>query len=314
MKYAIGADIGGTTVKLGLFTAEGDLLEKWEIPTDTREKGAHVLADIAKSIEGKLAEKAIDHQDVLGVGFGVPGAVLEDGTVNRCVNLGWEVVHIRQDFEALTGLRAWAGNDGDVAALGEVWKGGGREYRNAVMVTLGTGVGGGVILDGQIIHGSFGAAGEIGHIPMIEGEEERCGCGKKGCLEQYSSANGLARVARRLLLKSSKESMLRGVDPLTAKDVCDCAHKGDPLAKEAITWSMSLLGKAMATISAVVDPEVFIIGGGLSRSGDLLLDPIRKAYVQYSFHASRDTVIRLAELGNDAGICGAVKLVLNAQG
>ena len=314
MKYAIGADIGGTTVKLGLFTAEGDLLEKWEIPTDTREKGAHVLADIAKSIEGKLAEKAIDHQDVLGVGFGVPGAVLEDGTVNRCVNLGWEVVHIRQDFEALTGLRAWAGNDGDVAALGEVWKGGGRGYRNAVMVTLGTGVGGGVILDGQIIHGSFGAAGEIGHIPMIEGEEERCGCGKKGCLEQYSSANGLARVARRLLLKSSEESMLRGFDPLTAKDVCDCAHKGDPLAKEAITWSMSLLGKAMATISAVVDPEVFIIGGGLSRSGDLLLDPIRKAYVQYSFHASRDTVIRLAELGNDAGICGAVKLVLNAQG
>ncbi len=313
MKYAIGADIGGTTVKLGLFTEDGELLEKWEIPTDTREHGVHVLPDIAAAVEKKLAEKSIAKADVLGVGFGVPGAVLEDGTVNRCVNLGWEVVPIRHDFEAMTGLKAWAGNDGNVAALGEVWKGGGKGYRYAVMVTLGTGVGGGVIMDGRIITGAFGAAGEIGHMPMVEGEEECCGCGKKGCLEQYSSANGLARVARRMLKKSTDDSMLRGIDPVTAKDVCDCAHKGDALAKEAIRYSMGLLGKALATVSAVVDPQVFIIGGGLSRSGDLLLDPIREAYARYSFHASRRTDIRLAELHNDAGICGAVKLVLDAQ-
>ena len=312
MKYAIGADIGGTTVKLGLVSEAGGLLEKREIPTDTRESGAHVLPDIAKALENRLAEKGIPKSDVLGVGFGVPGAVLEDGTVNHCVNLGWNVVPIRKDFEALTGLKAWAGNDGNVAALGEVWKGCGKGYRNAVMVTLGTGVGGGVILDGKIVTGSFGAAGEIGHMPMIEGEEEPCGCGKKGCLEQYSSANGLVRVARRMLNADARESMLRGFDPLTAKDVCDCAHRGDPLAREAIHWSMNLLGKALATVSAVVDPDVFIIGGGLSRSGDLLLDPIQEAFNRYSFHASRRTGFLVAELGNDAGIFGAVHLVLSA--
>ena len=313
MKYVIGSDIGGTTVKLGLFLEDGTLLEKWEIPTDTSRNGENVLPDIARAVEARLEEKKIPKAEVLGVGFGIPGAVLEDGTVNKCVNLGWEILNVREIFTGLTGLDAYAGNDGDVAALGEVWKGGGRGYKNAVMITLGTGVGGGVIINGKIITGSHGAAGEIGHIPMVEDEEECCGCGKKGCLEQYSSANGLARVARRMLASRTDSSRMRCFEHLTAKDVCDCAREGDALAREAISRSMSLLGKGMATIAAVVDPEVFIIGGGLSRSGDLLLGPIGEAYERYAFHATRKTDMRLAELGNDAGIYGAVRLVLHEK-
>lgn len=312
MSYALAADIGGTTVKLGFFSEAGRLLDKWEIPTNTDDNGKNVLPDIASAMDAYLKEKKIAGTDILGVGFGIPGAVLPNGSVNKCVNLGWGVVDIAEEFRKLSGFKAYAGNDANVAALGEVWKGGGRGYENAVMITLGTGVGGGVVLKGEIVAGSFGAGGEIGHIPMMDDETECCGCGKKGCLEQYASANGLVRVAGRLLKKSREASLLRSFDVVTAKAVCDCAREGDKLACEAIRFSMSLLGKAMASVSAVVDPQVFIIGGGLSKSGDLLLNPIREAYGRYVFHASRATEIRLAELGNDAGIYGAVKLVLNA--
>lgn len=310
MKYAIGADVGGTTVKLGLFAEDENLLEKWEIPTDLSDSGDHVLPDVACSINDILRGKGISGTDVLGVGFGIPGAIQPDGIVNKCVNLGWGVRNITEEFKKLSGLETFVGNDGNVAALGEVWKGGGKGYRNAVLLTLGTGVGGGVIIGSRILTGAFGAAGEIGHIPMAENEEERCGCGKKGCLEQYSSANGLVRVAGRLLAASDQNSMLRNLKKITAKEVCDAARAGDKLAQASIRFSMGLLGKAMASIAAVVDPEVFIIGGGLSKSGDLLLNPIREAYRQYAFHASRNTPILLAELGNDAGIYGAVRLVL----
>ena len=313
MKYAFGADVGGTTVKLGLFTEAGDLIEKWEIPTDTSDGGVRVLPDITAAIRQKLAEKKIEDENVLGVGFGLPGAVLEDGTVNKCVNLGWGVFNIVDEFKRLSGFDSFAGNDATVAALGEVWKGGGRGHRNAVMVTLGTGVGGGIIVNEKIYAGTFGAGGEIGHIPMNDDEEETCGCGKKGCLEQYSSASGLARVAGRILRESREESLLRGLEKITARDVCDCARQGDGVAQKAISYSMSLLGKAMASIACVIDPEVFIIGGGLSKSGDLILDPIRESYQKHVFHACRNTKITLAEMGNDAGIFGAVKLVLDAR-
>lgn len=313
MKYVIGIDVGGTTVKFGLFSEKGDLLKKWEIPSDTSENGVHLLPDINRSISDFLSAKGMNKECILGVGFGIPGAVLPDGTVNKCVNLGWGVVNVAAEFKKLSGLDAYTGNDGNVAALGEVWRGSGKGCRNAVMLTLGTGVGGGVIIDGEIVTGVFGAAGEIGHIPMIEDEEERCGCGKKGCLEQYSSANGLTRVAGRLLKKTAADSRLRSVEKITAKDVCSCAYEGDELAQEAIAYSMGLLGKAMACISAVVDPEVYIVGGGLSKSGNLLLEPIRESFQKNAFHASRNTQIRLAELGNDAGIYGAAKLVLNSK-
>jgi len=196
-KYSVGVDIGGTTVKIGIFKSEGELLKKWEIPTDKNENGTHILGDIAESIEKVLKEENISKDDVHGIGMGVPGPVKADGTVVKCVNLGWGIFNVEQALESIIGLKVKAANDANIAALGESWQGGGKGYDSMVMVTLGTGVGGGVIIDGKILAGINGAAGEIGHIKVSDEETEECGCGKKGCLEQYASATGVVRCAKK---------------------------------------------------------------------------------------------------------------------
>lgn len=315
-KYITSADIGGTTVKLGIFTIEGDLTEKWEISTRKEDYGEHILPDIAESLNKKFAEKGINKEDVAGLGIGVPGPVGEDGTVFRCVNLGWGVFNVADRCKELTGLDTKVGNDANVAALGETWKGSGEGYSNAVMVTLGTGVGGGIIIDGKIVYGTNGAGGEIGHIPVNEEETECCGCGKKGCLEQYASATGLVRTAEKLLKKeaedsSVKTSVLEDCPYISAKVVCDAAREGDVLARQAINKSMEMLGKALAMIACVLNPQVFIIGGGLAKSGDLLLPPMTEAFRKNTFWASKETTFELAKLGNLAGIYGAAKLVIS---
>lgn len=309
--YAFGVDIGGTTIKMGLFRTSGDLLETWEIPTRTEAEGAHILEDIAQAVEDKLTEKGISRLDVEGIGMGVPGPIGPDGTVFRCVNLGWGVFNVEQSLSQLTGLKVRAGNDANVAALGEMWQGGGKGYRDLVMITLGTGVGGGVIINGKILAGANGAAGEIGHIPMRDDDPETCGCGKRGCLEQYASANGIVRITRRhLAAHPEEETVLRTAEPLTSKAIFDAAKAGDTTAIAMVEKVGYLLGKAMASIACVLNPEVFVIGGGMSKAGEILLDAIRKNYVRFAFHASRETQFRLAELGNSAGIYGGVRMVL----
>lgn len=315
-KYIASADIGGTTVKLGIFTIEGELTEKWEILTRKEDSGEHILPDIAESLDKKFVEKGINKEEVAGLGIGVPGPVGEDGTVFRCVNLGWGVFNVADRCKELTGLETKVGNDANVAALGETWKGGGEGYANAVMVTLGTGVGGGIIIDGKIVYGTNGAGGEIGHIPVNEEETECCGCGKKGCLEQYASATGLVRTAEKLLKKaaedpSAKSSVLETRPYISAKAVCDAAREGDVLAGQAVSESMGTLGKALAMIACVLNPQVFIIGGGLAKSGDLLLPPMTEAFKKNTFWASKETTFELAKLGNLAGIYGAAKLVIS---
>ncbi|MGN1167095.1 MAG: ROK family glucokinase [Lachnospiraceae bacterium] len=310
-KYAFGADIGGTTVKIGLFETLGELIEVWEIPTRTEENGKYILSDIAEAVEKKMEERGISRLDVEGVGMGVPGPISPNGTVLKCVNLGWGVFNVEQEMTHLTGFKAKAGNDANVAALGEMWQGGGRGYQDIVMVTLGTGVGGGIIIGGHILPGINGAAGEIGHIPMKDNEEECCGCGKKGCLEQYASANGIVRLTRRYLSEHPEvESSLRSIDKYTSKEIFAEAAKGDKAAIRMVDEVGILLGKALASIACVVNPEAFVIGGGMSKAGDMLIDAIRKHYTEYAFHASRDTIFKLAELSNSAGIYGAVRLVL----
>lgn len=309
--YAFGVDIGGTTIKMGLFSTSGDLLETWEIPTRTEANGAHILEDIAQSIDAKLNEKSISRLDVEGIGMGVPGPIGPDGTVFRCVNLGWGVFNVEQTLSQRTGLKVRAGNDANVAALGEMWQGGGKGYHTLVMITLGTGVGGGVILDGKIVAGTNGAAGEIGHIPMQDDDPETCGCGKRGCLEQYASANGIVRITNRYLAAHpDAQTVLQNIQPLTSKAIFDAARAGDAVSREMVDQVGYLLGKAMATIACVLNPEVFVIGGGMSKAGDILLDAIRKHYVRFAFHAARETQFRLAELGNNAGIYGGVRMVL----
>lgn len=305
-----GVDLGGTTVKLGLFDPEGNVLEKWEIVTRKEDSGKMILPDIAEAIKGKMQEKGLAKEDVAGVGIGVPGPVDSDGIVYKAANLGWGVFSIKEELSGLLdGIRVEAGNDANVAALGEMWRGGGQGYDNMVAVTLGTGVGGGIIVDGRILTGAKGAGGEIGHILVEENETEVCGCGKTGCLEQYASATGVVRLANRRLEKDDKASVLRG-RKISAKDVWDAVKAGDELAVEVAKQFGEYLGKGLAAVACVVNPDIFVIGGGVSKAGDVLMDYMTEPYKKYVFHGSRETKFALATLGNDAGIYGAAKLVL----
>lgn len=305
-----GVDLGGTTVKLGLFDPEGKVLEKWEIITRKEDSGKLILPDIAEAVKGKMQEKSIAKEDVIGVGIGVPGPVDGAGVIYKAANLGWGVFSIKEELTGLLdGIRVEAGNDANVAALGEMWRGGGQGYNNMVAVTLGTGVGGGIIVDGKILTGAKGAGGEIGHILVEEHETEVCGCGKTGCLEQYASATGVVRLANRRLAKDDKASILRG-KKISAKDVWDAVKAGDELAVEVAKQFGEYLGKGLAAVACVVNPDIFVIGGGVSKAGDVLMDYMVEPYKKYVFHGSRETKFALATLGNDAGIYGAAKLVV----
>lgn len=310
-KYVFGVDIGGTTVKIGLFTNDGVMVDKWEITTRTDEGGKYILSDIAASVENKLVEKAIDKTDVLGVGMGVPGPVKADGTVLRCVNLGWGIFNAADELSKLIGFPVKAGNDANMAALGEMWQGGGKGYTNIVMVTLGTGVGGGIIIDGKMLSGVNGAGGEIGHIQVNDDETEVCGCGRKGCLEQYTSATGIVRMANTMLNTTDRPSALRNVQYVSAKAVFDAAKQGDELAAEIVDRHGKCLGKTLAQIACVVDPEVFVIGGGVSKAGEIITDTTSKYFQEYAFHACKKTQFKLATLGNDAGMYGGACAILN---
>ncbi len=309
-KYAFGIDIGGTTIKMGFFETSGELLERWEIPTRKDNGGELILSDISRAIIDKLKDKNIKKHEIEGIGIGIPGPILSDGTVNKCVNLGWGIFNVQKEMSDLTGgLKVRCGNDANVAALGEMWKGGGKGHQNMVMVTLGTGVGGGVILNGNIVPGAFGAGGEIGHIQVSKTETAVCGCGKTGCLEQYASATGLVRMAQKYLNESDKLSVLREEQYFSAKKIFDAAKMGDVVSNELVEKLGEYLGTALSYISCVVDPEIFVIGGGVSKAGNILIQKIQKYYKKTAFHASRETEFALAELENDAGIYGAVKLI-----
>lgn len=309
-EYGFGVDIGGTTVKMGLFKTTGELLDKWEIPTRKDNGGEQILPDVAAAIDAKLQEKRIDKDTVQGVGVGVPGPVTPEGVVRKCVNLGWDVFNVEEKLSNLCNLPVKAGNDANVAALGEMWQGAGKGAKNVVMVTLGTGVGGGVIVDGKIVAGSTGAGGEIGHIPVNDEETDVCGCGKKGCLEQYASATGVVTMTKRKLAASDTPSTLRDIAEVTAKDVFDAAKAGDALALEVIEDFGKILGRTLAMIACVSNPEVIVIGGGVSKAGEMITDVVSKYFVPYTFHACRETQFKIAQLGNDAGIYGCVQMVL----
>ncbi len=309
-KLCFGVDLGGTTVKMGLFTVEGSLLCDWEIPTRKEEKGAFILDDIANSIQEKIASEELNKDDIVGVGIGVPGPVTRTGIVKGCVNLGWGDTPVEEILKDKLGLPAKAGNDANVAALGELWQGGGKGFDSLVMITLGTGVGGGVVLDGKIITGTNGAAGEIGHMPVVYDETATCNCGKKGCLEQVASATGIVKEAKRFLDAEDAPSTLRDIPDFTCKDVFDAAKAGDPIAVKTAERLGEYLGIALAHVAGVVDPDVFIVGGGVSKAGEYLINIIQKHYTEKAFNPSKHTTVRLATLGNSAGIYGAAKLVL----
>lgn len=309
--YVFGIDVGGTTVKCGLFKIDGEVIEKWEVDTRTIDGGKYILPDIGDSVLAKISEHNLTQDDVIGIGIGVPGPVKADGTVAVAVNLGWGFKDIVGELKAHTNLDVKAANDANVAALGEMWKGGGQGYSDLLMVTLGTGVGGAVIINGQIVTGAHGAAGEIGHSRIDMEEKATCNCGNHGCLEQTTSATGIVRWAHRELAASSEDSLLREME-VNAKTVFVAYRQGDALAKRVVDRFSEVLGHSLAIYCCVSDPGAIVIGGGVSKEGPLLTELISKYFMRDAFPPCKDTDIVLAQLGNAAGIYGAAKLMIDA--
>lgn len=315
MKYYVGIDIGGTSAKLCLYSIEDgneSIKIKWSIPTNKEDGSDIVLNKLVDAISEKCTECGIEISDISGIGIGIPGPVTEDGTVLECANLNFGIVPVRKIMTELTGIsNIVVGNDANVAALGEMWKGGAIGFTDVVMVTLGTGVGGGLITGGRIHVGSKGAAAEIGHITVEPDETDTCGCGCHGCLEQYASATGVVRLAKQQI-NSHKESELACIE-ITAKAVFDAAKNGDTYALEIIEKFAKYLGLALSNIAAVADPQIFLIGGGVSAAGSIIIDNVKKYYEQYSMKALKGREIRLATLGNDAGILGCIKMAIDGD-
>jgi len=312
MKYGFGVDLGGTTVKIAYFNSEGTMLDKWEIPTVLDDNGSRILSDIAAAIRSYLDQKQIPDSDILGIGIGVPGPVDRYGVVGCCENLGWGRFNVEEAFSALTGFPVKAGNDATVAALGECWKGE-VAYDNIIFITLGTGVGGGIIVNGRPVYGRVGGAGEIGHLVLNSQETIPCNCGKYGCAEQYCSATGIVRTAKRFLNRDNRPSSLRQAEALTCKDIFDASAAGDAVAADILEQVYDQMAEFVADLCCVLDPEAVIIGGGVSKAGTVLLDGIRRHYHKYIFHPLNGVAFHLAALGNDAGAYGAFKLVLDAK-
>ena len=308
-RYIIGTDVGGTSVKLGIFEEEGKLVLKWAIPTDISSDGENIIFDISESINEKLFELCIDPSVVIGIGMGVPGPVKKDGTVEKCPNIGWINYDAAGRLERLCNIKTYVLNDANSAALGEVWQGAAKGCENAVMITLGTGIGGGIVSDGKIITGSHGGGGEIGHMLLNPAESERCGCGKCGCFEQYASASGIVRLAEKRLADGRK-SLLEEYENITAKAVFDAARSGDEVANETVNEAAEYMGRGLSAIACVTDPEVFIIGGGVSAAGEFLLDKIKEFYYPVAFTPQKRADFVTAKLGNDAGIYGAARYAL----
>lgn len=315
-KLIIGVDIGGTTTKLALVLERGEVMEKWEIPTNTINKGVAIIPDIAAAIKMKILEHSIEQEQILGIGVGAPGPVnMQTGILYTGVNIGWDKpVPLREELQHLTGLPVVIENDANVAALGEMWKGAGDGARDVVCITLGTGVGGGVIVNGDIAHGVKGAAGEIGHITAVPENGYYCNCGKHGCLETVASATGVLRLATDELEGNQEPSILREIlqntGRLSSKDIFEAAAKQDKTALKVVEKLTFYLGLALANLGSALNPEKIVIGGGVSQAGDTLLVPLREKFKQYAFSTvAESTSIEVATLGNDAGVIGAAWLI-----
>ncbi|GIN55778.1 ROK family glucokinase [Lederbergia ruris] len=313
-----GIDIGGTTIKLAFISKEGDILTKWEIPTDKTDGGKGIFTDVKKAISEKLAELQIPYEALKAAGVGAPGPVdIEKGILDGAVNIGWkDNFPLRDLMQTALNVPVVIENDANAAALGEMWKGAGAGAKDLICITLGTGVGGGVIVKGDIIHGANGAAGEIGHITSVPRNGYMCNCGKTGCLETVASATGIVRTAKDHLAIYEGESVLKeklqANSDISAKDIFDAAKAGDALAKETVEELADHLGLALANIGSVFNPERIVVGGGVSKAGDFLINEIKQAFVRYAFKpVAQSTDIVLAQLGNDAGIVGAGWLAAN---
>lgn len=299
-KYLLGIDVGGTEVKMGAFDFQGNNLFKWAITTDRSDSGKNIIPDIAASIRKELNDRSIPLKDISYAGMGVPGAVSDGKHVNKCVNLGWDLVDVSGDLgKLLDDMPVVVGNDANTAALGEIWQGAAMGYDSMVLLTIGTDIGGAVIIDGKCVNGAFGGGGEIGHMIINTSETHAHGCGKKGCFGYYASGTGLSIMGTDKLGKE-----------VTAKDVIDLTKAGDETAKEVFEEYCRIFGRGCAIVSCVVEPQVIVLGGGVSKAGEMLSSNIKKYFEEYAFHSALDTEIVCSKLMNDSGIFGGAKMAL----
>ena len=315
-RFVIGVDIGGTTVKNALFRPDGELIDKWEIPTRKTDNGSHIPADIWTSIEAKMKTNNLERTTCLGIGAGAPGFIEpETGKVAIGVNIGWKDFHLKKQLEELSGLPVFLDNDANIAALGETWKGAGKDASNILAVTLGTGVGGGIIVNRHIVSGANGTAAEIGHI-TVEDDGAPCNCGRKGCLETVASATGIVRQANELLAQG-KAPLLRKVKEelgkITTKEIFEVALKGDQDIQKMLDHVLDVLGFSLSNLAIALNPSKIIIGGGVSKAGDQILTPLKQAFKKYTLPRTQEICeIVIAKLGNDAGVYGGAYLALQS--
>jgi len=304
-KYIIGIDIGGTTCKIGLFNLKGLLLKKWDIHTNKEDNGKYILHEVFNSIHHQIPNL----EEIQGYGFGVPGPVVKSKVV-RSVNLGWEEYDLISIFSKLTNnTNIKIQNDANVAALGETIYGAAIGYKNSAMITLGTGIGGGMIVDGKIVDGEHGSAGELGHLNVIKDNGFLCNCGNYGCLETVASATGIKNLYKDIKSRSNYDSILNNRNNISAKMIIDAAKKGDLLSLEVVERFTYYVGYACSILSITANPAIIVIGGGVSKAGQFILDKIEKYFSELLFLPVKNTKIVLAKLGNDAGIYGAATLV-----
>ncbi|WP_258833469.1 ROK family glucokinase [Peribacillus frigoritolerans] len=323
-KWLVGADIGGTTIKMAFINQNGEIIYKWEIPTNINEKGKNIPKEMAKSIDQTLSELGQEKQKLIGIGVGAPGPVnLGNGSIDVAVNLGWNNFPLKDLLEMGTSLPVIVDNDANAAAIGEMWKGAGQGSKDLLCITLGTGVGGGIISNGQIVHGINGAGGEIGHITSLVEDGAPCNCGKTGCIETIASATGIVRLAIEELSFTETPSRLRDFynehQILSSELVFEVANEGDELANRVIGKVTLYLGLALAHLANGLNPEKIIIGGGVSKAGDALLVPLKEQFTRFAFpRVLQGVELGNATLGNDAGIMGGAWLVkkrlLNSNG
>lgn len=312
-KLILGIDLGGTSIKLGFITETGDIFKKWEIPTNTENQGDFIVEDIWNSLQDRLYENNIREKSLVGIGMGIPGFInVETGLVYEAVNIGWKNLDIVGEFKKWSDLPIYVANDANVAALGENWKGAGQQAENLIAVTVGTGVGGGIIANGTLLNGENGTAGEIGHI-TVDPNGYPCNCGRKGCLETIASATGIVRQAKDLIEKNPQSNLAQYYNEtgkITAKNILDLAKEGDRLCDQIIHHTTKVLGFAIANIATVINPEKVLIGGGVSRAGDPFITLIEKYFNKYALARLSDVCeIKKAQLENDAGIIGAAYLL-----
>jgi len=310
-QYVFGVDVGGMSIKLGLFQKNGELVEKFSIETDIGDEGRRILPAVAQGIFEKLGSRGLSINDVSGVGVGVPSPVTDDGVALFGTNINWrDPIPVKEILHELLDVPVYVTNDANLAALGELWQGGASGKKSMILLTLGTGVGGGIVIDEKVINGANGTSGEVGHFLVVSENGAPCGCGRIGCLETVASATGILRLAKEQLATFEGESILKNIEDMGVKDVFDAALTGDVFSVDLVDQVGHYLGLTCVNLALTVNPEVFILGGGVSQAGDVLLEAVRKHYKIHAFSSVKDTPFKLAILGNDAGIVGGAYLAM----